>query len=249
MAHETERMRILEMIDSGTISAQDGLRLLEALGAGEEETTPEAPDGLLGSEQDSETLEFTLDEAVDPDSRQEGGENTNGVFDPSDDAYIDSGAAPLDPGPHLPPDANKWRQWWILPFLIAVAVMTSGAVLMARSLQTAEFSIWFVCASVPFVIGLLVLVLAWQSRTAPWLHLRIQQKPGERPGRIAFSFPIPIKLTAWFLRNFGSKIPQLEETSLDEVLLAVGETTSPDNPIYIQVDEGDDGEKVEIFIG
>jgi hypothetical protein len=47
----------------------------------------------------------------------------------------------------------------------------------------------------------------------------------------------------------GSRIPSLNGTSIDEVILAVANTTDAKNPIYIQVDEGQDGEKVEIYIG
>jgi hypothetical protein len=149
----------------------------------------------------------------------------------------------------LPADANKWRQWWIIPLWVGVAITVSGGFLMYWAQQSAGIGLWFLCAGVPFLTGVAVMALAWASRSAPWLHLRVQQKPGEHPQRIAFSFPLPIRPTAWFLRNFGGRIPQLKDTSLDEVLLAVGESTSPESPIYIQVDEGDEGEKVEIFIG
>ena len=54
---------------------------------------------------------------------------------------------------------------------------------------------------------------------------------------------------AWFLRTFGRYIPQLDQTSLDEIILAIGETTSPETPIYVQVDDDEDGDQVEIYIG
>jgi len=92
-------------------------------------------------------------------------------------------------------------------------------------------------------------VLAWQSRTARWLHLRIQQKEGEWPHNIAISFPLPIRLTAWFFRLFGNKIPGLQGTSVDEMIMALDNTTSPGNPLYVKVEEGEDGERVEVFIG
>jgi hypothetical protein len=105
---------------------------------------------------------------------------------------------------------------------------------------------------VPFTLGLLAIILAWQSRTSPWLHLRVQQAPGETPQRIAISMPLPTGLAAWFLRTFGHRIPAMKEQGLDELdkmILAVGKNVSPDNPIYVQVDEGENGEKVEIYIG
>ena len=96
---------------------------------------------------------------------------------------------------------------------------------------------------------MLAIAFAWISRVSLWLHLRVQQAPGEWPQQIAFSFPLPLRLAAWFLRIFGRYIPNLQDQRLDEIILAVGRSASPDNPIYIQVDEGESGEKVEIFIG
>jgi hypothetical protein len=149
----------------------------------------------------------------------------------------------------LPPEAEKWRSYWIFPLWIGVGVTVLGSGLMYRAMQASGLGFWFVCASLLFILGVLILTLASMARTSPWLHLRVQQKPGERPQRIAFSFPIPVRPTAWFLRTFGQRIPGLKRTSLDEVILSVGKSTSPDNPLYIQVDEGEDGEKVEIYIG
>jgi hypothetical protein len=40
----------------------------------------------------------------------------------------------------------------------------------------------------------------------------------------------------------------MDTTNLDEVILALGKT-SPDQPFYVKVDEGEEGEKVEVYIG
>jgi hypothetical protein len=44
-------------------------------------------------------------------------------------------------------------------------------------------------------------------------------------------------------------MPQFQQANLDEILQAVDDTTSPENPLYIEVDEGENGEKVQIYIG
>jgi len=93
------------------------------------------------------------------------------------------------------------------------------------------------------------MALAVSSRTSRWLHLRVHQKPGERPQTIAISFPLPLRFAAWFVRNFGRYIPKLDQTGLDEMILALGKTTGPNSPFYIEVDEGEDGEQVQIYIG
>jgi len=94
----------------------------------------------------------------------------------------------------------------------------------------------------------LVISLAAASRTMRWLHVRIHQEPGEWPQTIAISMPLPIRFAAWALRTFKPHIPNMDNTSLDEVILAL-EKTSADQPFHVQVDEGESGEKVEVFIG
>jgi hypothetical protein len=82
------------------------------------------------------------------------------------------------------------------------------------------------------------------------LHVRVHQEPGEWPQTIAISLPIPIRFTAWLLRIAKPYIHNhgIERANLDELILAL-EKTSPDQPFYVKVDEGDSGEKVEVFIG
>jgi hypothetical protein len=130
-----------------------------------------------------------------------------------------------------------------------VGITVFGGLFMYLAMRSSGIGFWFVCASTPFILGVLVIAAAWGSRNAPWLHLRVRQAPGEKPEKIAFSMPLPIRPAAWFLRTFGRWIPGLQEQSFDEIILAVGEKTSPDNPLYIVVDEDETGEKVEIYIG
>jgi hypothetical protein len=93
------------------------------------------------------------------------------------------------------------------------------------------------------------MALAWASRNSRWLHLRIHQKPGERPQTILLSFPLPLRVTAWFLRTFGRSIPQLKNSGVDELIQALEQNTVLADPFYIEVDEGEDGERVQIYIG
>jgi hypothetical protein len=51
------------------------------------------------------------------------------------------------------------------------------------------------------------------------------------------------------VRTFGRFIPQLDRAGLDEMILALGQTTSKENPFYVEVNEGDTGERVQVYIG
>lgn len=151
--------------------------------------------------------------------------------------------APIDP------DIEKWKRWWTLPLAIGSGVTAPAALLMLSAIQASGYGFWFVCLWVPFTVGVVVMALAWASRTSRWLHVRVHTGKSEWPRRIALSFPIPIRLTAWALRIFGSRVPHLRHTSLDELILALGDSATPAHPLYIDVNEGDGGERVQVFIG
>jgi len=214
MTAENERLEILEMIQKGTISPEEGMKLIEAIGESWEKSEMEysiAKAELEGSFEPIETDEYSQE--VDQD--------------------------------HF----NKLKSWWIIPFWIGVAITIMGGSLMYWAWSAHGIGFGFVAAWIPFLIGVGLLVLGWNSRTGPWLHIRIQQKPGEKPGRIAISFPIPNRFFAWSLRTFGSFIPNMNLSGADEILLALGNYSQGDTPLTIDVDDSDDGEKVRIYIG
>lgn len=167
-------------------------------------------------------------------------------------AFLDQEGESLEESTEPTPDKYgllKWKQWWIIPLLIGVGITLLSGMLMYAAWNAHGFGFLFLLTWIPFVAGVALLALAWGSRHSPWLHLRIQQKPGEKPQRIAFSFPIPIRITAWALRHFGHWIPNMDATGLDEVLIALKDTANEDTPLVINVDEGENGERVQVIIG
>ncbi|MEK7311181.1 MAG: hypothetical protein AAB382_04355 [Chloroflexota bacterium] len=48
---------------------------------------------------------------------------------------------------------------------------------------------------------------------------------------------------------FGWRIPALKRTAVDELLTAIDDTMTPDSPIFIDVVEGERGERVQVYIG
>ena len=92
--------------------------------------------------------------------------------------------------------------------------------------------------------GLTVVLLAFWSRTARWLHVRIR---GEQ--RVALSFPLPLRLAGWILRLVRPCAPQLEKTGLDEVILSLDEGLAGEGGFYVDVQDGEAGEQVQVYIG
>jgi hypothetical protein len=235
MSSENERRLILEMIQSGKITSAEGLSLLNALTESEE-----APSLVGDRSSESEILGehgvIIEDAAPEPPHQTYQDEPLTGeVLEPVNAT--------------LPPDVAKWRRWWIIPLWVGVVITILGGLMRSWAQQTYGIGFWFACAWVPLLLGVVLIVMAWGSRTARWLHIRVRQSPGEWPQNIAFSFPIPLRLTAWFLRLFGDFIPGLRGTSVDELIVALGDSTSPENPLFIEVEDDEDGERVEVFIG
>ena len=66
---------------------------------------------------------------------------------------------------------------------------------------------------------------------------------------LALSFPLPLRFTGWLLRTFGSRIPQLKERGVDDLIIALADTPTTDTPLYIDVQDGKGGEHVQVYIG
>jgi SHOCT-like domain len=227
MTNESERLQILEMIEKGVISASEGVRLLNSLlGEPAEDNIPRlgtAP-SIAGEPQGTSPAPEVIEENPLPEKK--------------------SSSAPFD----YEAGIQKWRRWWWIPLTGGIVITVASAVLMFFAYQASGAGFWFACLWFPLLLGVVVISLAAASRTARWLHVRVHQEKGEWPKTIAISMPLPVRFVAWILRTFRPHIPNLDKTSLDEVILALNKT-SPDQPFYVNVDEGESGEKVEVFIG
>jgi len=226
MGHESERLQILEMIERGVISATEGVRLLNALTG----DTAEIPS----------TSSFT---ETEPPAR-----SAEIPAPEPEPAYEEPVPEPAKAAPDLGASAQKWRRWWWIPLWVGVGITVISGGLMYLAYARSGFGFWFACTWFPFLLGVAVMALAWASRTARWLHVRVHQAEGERPRNIAISMPLPIRFTAWIVRTFRPHIPNMEGANIDEMILAL-EKTSPNTPLSVHVDEGENGERVEVYIG
>lgn len=214
---EEERTQILKMVAEGTISPEDGLKLMRAL----EEPSQTASSG--GESQASEA-----------------DQNTSNSTSKAPSAEID---------PRLKHIRSRARRLWQIPLWIGVAVVLASAWGMFALLQSAGLNFWFFCLIAPLLLGSLLIAAAVASRQMRWIYLDIRQRPGEKPERLWFGFPLPLKLTAWFLRTFGNRIDSLRTTSVDEVIEMLETGLSSDQPLIINVEDDEDGERIQIYIG
>ena len=190
-------------------------------------------------------------EALRPAATAEAAENAAPMAGPESSADAAGARSPASwPGsPPVSPGQARWQNWWRIPMWLGIALATLGSLLMYWA-YTARFSFsgWFWLALLfVFAPGVTLMALAASSRKSKWLHLRIKNRQGRE--NVALSFPVPIQPVAWGLRTFGRWLPALEKTGVDELIMALGETTSPDNPLYVEVDDDEEGEKVQVYIG
>lgn len=146
-------------------------------------------------------------------------------------------------GPPSGPSSGWWRLWWLLPFIVGVGMLAVGARLAWIG------GWWWLCAAPAILVGTAVAAIALSSIRSMWLHVRVKTRKTSWPRQIAISLPVPVDLTAWFLRRYGRRIPNLDQTAIDELLLSVSESTSADSPLYVEVDNGEGGERVQVYLG
>lgn len=154
-----------------------------------------------------------------------------------------------EPDPGLAATAEKARSLWRIPLWIGIALTVASALLMYVTMSKAGYNFWFYCLWLPFLTGVAVTALGAASRTMRWLFLHVEQKPGEHPQKFTLGFPLPLRLAGWFLRNFGHKIPDLKKTNVDEIIQVLDATGTVNAPLIVNVEDDEDGERVQVFIG
>jgi len=224
MTNELERLQILEMIEKGIISAEEGVRLLNSLQGEPAEETPSITGSVPAPSASASPEPEVIEEPLTPPAK--------------------SASVPFD----FDEGIKRWRRWWWVPLTVGIVITVASGSLMYLAYQKSGFGFWFACLWFPLLLGVLVISLGAASRTTRWLHVRVHQEPGEWPRTIAISLPVPIRFVAWVLRVFKPHIPNMDNANLDELILAL-EKTSPEQPFYVKVDEDESGEKVEVYIG
>jgi hypothetical protein len=130
--------------------------------------------------------------------------------------------------------------------MAGAGVLILGAFLLAWLYASEAAKGWLVCGWLPVLLGVAVVLLALWTRRTTWMHLRISEE-GKR--KLAFSFPLPLGLAAWAVRIAQPFVPQLQQTGVDDLILALRASASRGEPIAIDVQDDERGERVEVYIG
>ena len=183
------RLQILELIEQGEISVEEGARRLEALAG--------APE------------------------------------------IVEAAAAPH--GPEAPP-RPAWVRWlWQVVFWPAVLLLVLGGLAVTKATSG-----WLVLGGLLLALGVLGVLAGWWMQRARWLYVHVRQPDGPN---ILIAMPLPLRLVGWLLRIARPFVPQLKETGVDEVLLALHEELKDGRPFTVEVNEGQNGEQVRVYFG
>ncbi|QRN83990.1 hypothetical protein JR338_04370 [Chloroflexota bacterium] len=212
---ENSERKILDMVEQGQITADEGLRLMNAMGKGTVDPQPEAQEanGGVARETNRSTGSYASHISLEEVARM-----------------------------------NRLKNWWLLPFSIGLVILFLGAIWMYAGYRDAGFGFSFWIAWVPFLLGIFIVAVSARTSKSVWFHLKVKQAPGEKPEQINLSLPLPLNLAKWFFTAFGEKITGLDNKVVGDIP-AILENLSPEEPFYVHVNDDDDGEEVEIYIG
>ncbi|MGA7192880.1 MAG: hypothetical protein WBW94_04550 [Anaerolineales bacterium] len=146
--------------------------------------------------------------------------------------------------------ARRAHRLWQIPLWIGVLITVLSSYWMYALVNASNYGFWFYFAWLPLIVGILMIALFASSRTSRWLYVNVQQADGsDGPRHITLSFPIPLGLASWFLHNFGNNIEGLRQANIDEIIEMLSKSISANEPLIVNVDEGEHGEHVQVYIG
>jgi hypothetical protein len=138
----------------------------------------------------------------------------------------------------------------MIPVWVGVMITILSAWGMFSIQQNAGYNFWFFSMSMPLIFGILLISLGTGRGTSRWLYVNVDRtRAQDWPKNITIALPLPLGLVSWFLRNFGSHIEGLKNTTIDEVIQAIAMTKSIKEPLIVNVEESESGERVQVFIG
>jgi SHOCT-like protein len=145
---------------------------------------------------------------------------------------------------------SRARRFAMIPLWTGVFIAVFSAWGIYSIQQSAGANFWFFCLMVPLLLGVSLIALSAGGEGSKWMYVNVdRRKAQDWPQNITLGFPLPLGLTAWFLRNFGHNIRGLGKTNVDEIIQVLDATSKSGAPFIVNVHDDEDGEHVQVYIG
>jgi hypothetical protein len=135
-----------------------------------------------------------------------------------------------------------------VPLAVGIVLTILASYWLFSLVQNSNYGIWFVCAWVPLLLGILLVGLSSGGSHSRWVYVNVEQAGGEWPQQITFGLPLPLGLLGWAMRNFGNQFKGMQNLDGEELLNLLS-TATREAPLVVNVQDDQDGDSVQIYIG
>ena len=131
---------------------------------------------------------------------------------------------------------------------IAIAVLSAWGIFAIQ--QNAGINFWFFCLMFPLMLGVLLIAIGSAGQGSKWLYVNVDRRYADDwPKNITLGFPLPLGLTSWVMRTFGYNFGGMNKAQVDGIIEVLDATGKSDEPFIVNVDDDDDGDRVQVYIG
>ena len=199
-------------------------------------------DGKISAEQ-AASLMHALDEDPEPTEADVEVIETSAPF-------VGASSGERSDAPEFEEIKRRVRRFAMIPLWIGVAITILSAWGIYSVQQSSGLNFWFFFLMIPLLIGVLLIAVGASGQTSKWLYVNVDRRNAhDGPRNITLGFPLPLGLTAWFLRTFGQNIRGMRNTNVDEIIQILDATGKSGAPLIINANDNEDGEHVQVYIG
>jgi len=145
---------------------------------------------------------------------------------------------------------QRARRFAMIPLWAGILISVLSAWGIYGIQQNAGMNFWFYCLLFPLFLGALLIAIGAGGQSSRWLYVNVDRRfAHDGPKNITLGFPLPLGLTSWFLRTFGHNIHGMRNTNVDDIIQILDATRKTGDPFIVNVNDDEDGERVQVYIG
>lgn len=142
------------------------------------------------------------------------------------------------------------RRFAMIPLWAGILLAVLSAWGIYGIQQNVGVNFWFYCLLAPLFLGVLLIVIGAGGPSSRWLYVNVDRRQAhDGPRNITLGFPLPLALTSWFLRTFGHHIHGMKNTNVDDIIQILDATGKSGEPFIVNVNDDEEGERVQVYIG